>query len=178
MAFLRRQGHSEQSDRRQHLGRDNWYPGHNARRGERRRSDDQRWHHGHHRLLAAVLTAGTISGGTNSVLFTGGAGVTNTLTLQTGSKLIGDAVGSAAAGATNNLVLQGSGTANNNFKTSTHWRCRTRQLEVERRRNRRSGHAPSRRHLAINAVLTGTTVTVNICRAGVRCRYHRMASVP
>ena len=39
----------------------------------------------------------------------------NTLILQTGSVLIGNAAGSTEAGATNNLVLQGSGTANNDF---------------------------------------------------------------
>ena len=39
----------------------------------------------------------------------------NTLILQTGSVLIGDAVGSTAAGATNKLILQGSGTVDNNF---------------------------------------------------------------
>jgi hypothetical protein len=35
--------------------------------------------------------------------------------LQTGSTLTGDAKGSTAGGATNALVLQGNGTANNNF---------------------------------------------------------------
>ena len=39
----------------------------------------------------------------------------NTLTLKTGSTLIGDAIGSTASGATNALILQGHGTANNNF---------------------------------------------------------------
>ncbi len=110
----------------------------------------------------SVRTAGTISGGTNSVIFTGGAGVTNTLTLQTGSKLIGDAVGSAAAGAINNLVLQGSGTANNNFENFN-------SLEVQNVANwKLNGDATvgavtlqADANLAINAVLTGTTVTVN-----------------
>ena len=39
----------------------------------------------------------------------------HTLTLQTGSVLNGDALGSTSTGATNNLILQGNGTANNNF---------------------------------------------------------------
>jgi outer membrane autotransporter protein len=42
-------------------------------------------------------------------------GTGNTLILHTGSVLIGDAIGSTAANATNNLVLQGRGTADNNF---------------------------------------------------------------
>ena len=37
------------------------------------------------------------------------------LTLQTGSVLSGNALGSTAAGATNNLILQGNGRADNNF---------------------------------------------------------------
>jgi hypothetical protein len=61
----------------------------------------------------SVINAGTISGTTASVQFAG-AGA-NTLTLKTGSRLIGDAIGSTTSGATNALVLQGSGTANNNF---------------------------------------------------------------
>jgi len=60
-----------------------------------------------------VRNAGTISGGTKSVNFFGIG--TNTLILQTGSVLIGDAVGSTAAGATNKLILQGSGTVDNHF---------------------------------------------------------------
>ena len=60
-----------------------------------------------------VTNAGTISGGTNSVNFNGTG--TSTLILQTGSVLIGDAVGSTAAGATNKLILQGSGTVDNHF---------------------------------------------------------------
>jgi hypothetical protein len=61
----------------------------------------------------AVTSAGTISGTTASVQFAG-AGA-NTLTLETGSTLNGDAIGSTASGATNALVLEGQGTANNNF---------------------------------------------------------------
>ena len=61
----------------------------------------------------AVTNAGAISGGNASVAF-GGSG-SNTLTLQTGSTLIGDAFGSTVSGATNALILQGHGTANNNF---------------------------------------------------------------
>jgi hypothetical protein len=60
-----------------------------------------------------VTNAGAIGGGTASVQFAGAG--TNSLTLQTGSTLTGDAIGSTAAGATNALVLQGHGTANNNF---------------------------------------------------------------
>jgi uncharacterized protein with beta-barrel porin domain len=58
-----------------------------------------------------VTNAGTISGAV-SVQFEGSG--TNVLTLQTGSVLNGTAVGSAM-GTTNALVLQGTGTANNNF---------------------------------------------------------------
>jgi uncharacterized protein with beta-barrel porin domain len=60
-----------------------------------------------------VTNAGTISGTAGSVAFAGSGA--NTLTLQTGSVLIGDAIGSTASGANNALVLQGSGVANNNF---------------------------------------------------------------
>ena len=60
-----------------------------------------------------VTNAGTISGA-KSVNFTGGAG-TNTLILQTGSVLRGDAGGSI--GATNKLILQGQGAASSNFKS-------------------------------------------------------------
>jgi hypothetical protein len=60
-----------------------------------------------------VTNAGTISGGTNSVKFRGTG--TSTLILQTGSVLIGEALGSPAAGATNKLILQGSGTVDNLF---------------------------------------------------------------
>ena len=72
-----------------------------------------------------VVNAGTISGASASVRFAGTGD--NMLTLQTGSVLNGDAVGSSAAGATNKLVLQGIGTANNNFLNFTaldvqgHW---------------------------------------------------------
>jgi hypothetical protein len=62
---------------------------------------------------ATVTNAGAISGTTASVEFAGTGA--NTLTLQTGSTLTGDAIGSSAGGATNALVLQGKGTANNNF---------------------------------------------------------------
>jgi uncharacterized protein with beta-barrel porin domain len=60
-----------------------------------------------------VTNSGTISGATASVEF-GGVG-TNVLTLQSGSTLVGDAFGSALEGATNALVLQGAGIANNSF---------------------------------------------------------------
>ena len=62
---------------------------------------------------ATVTNAGAISGTIASVEFAGTG--SNTLTLQTGSTLTGDAIGSTAGGATNALVLQGKGTANNNF---------------------------------------------------------------
>ena len=62
---------------------------------------------------ATVTNAGAISGTMASVEFFGTGA--NTLTLQTGSTLTGDAKGSIAGGATNALVLQGKGTANNNF---------------------------------------------------------------
>jgi hypothetical protein len=60
-----------------------------------------------------VTNAGTINGTIASVEFAG-AGA-NTLTLKTGSTLNGDAIGSTASGATNALILQGHGTADNNF---------------------------------------------------------------
>jgi uncharacterized protein with beta-barrel porin domain len=60
-----------------------------------------------------VTNAGTITGGTNSVRFVGSG--RNVLTLQTGSVLNGTAAGSTASGATTALVLQGTGTATNNF---------------------------------------------------------------
>ena len=59
-----------------------------------------------------VTNAGTITGGMFSVIFGGDASV---LTLQTGSVLNGTVQGSPIAGATNSLVLQGTGTANNDF---------------------------------------------------------------
>jgi hypothetical protein len=61
----------------------------------------------------SVTNAGAISGTTASVQFAGGGA--NTLTLETGSRLTGDAIGSTASGATNALVLERSGIANNNF---------------------------------------------------------------
>ena len=60
-----------------------------------------------------MTNTGTIGGGVGSVAFAGTGA--NTLTLGTGSTLNGGAYGSKASGATNALVLQGSGTANNNF---------------------------------------------------------------
>ncbi|HXZ16447.1 MAG TPA: hypothetical protein VEH77_10825 [Roseiarcus sp.] len=60
-----------------------------------------------------MTNAGTIGGGTASVVFNGSGA--NTLTLQTGSTLNGAASGSAAQGATNALILQGHGAASNNF---------------------------------------------------------------
>jgi uncharacterized protein with beta-barrel porin domain len=69
---------------------------------------------GYYRRGAGTVTnAGTITGVTNSVLFVGSG--PNALILQTGSVLNGDASGSTASGATNALILQGTGTANNNF---------------------------------------------------------------
>jgi outer membrane autotransporter protein len=58
-----------------------------------------------------VRNAGTISGNAASVSFSGPG--PNTLILQTGSVLNGDAIG--ATGASNSLILQGHGTAANNF---------------------------------------------------------------
>jgi uncharacterized protein with beta-barrel porin domain len=60
-----------------------------------------------------VINAGTITGGINSIQFRGTGA--NMLTLQTGSVLNGTATGSTAGGATNALILQGIGTANNSF---------------------------------------------------------------
>jgi uncharacterized protein with beta-barrel porin domain len=64
-----------------------------------------------------VVSAGTISGSYASVVFRGGGA--NQLTLMTGSKLTGDAVGATAVGATNGLTLQGQGQADNNFLNFT-----------------------------------------------------------
>ena len=58
-----------------------------------------------------VRNAGTITGGNQSVSFHGSG--TNTLILQSGSVLNGLAQGDSTA--TNKLILQGSGTANNDF---------------------------------------------------------------
>jgi hypothetical protein len=60
----------------------------------------------------SVTNAGTITGTTASVQFTGTG--TNTLTLQTGSVVSGAAQG-ALGGAVNKLVLDGHGTASNTF---------------------------------------------------------------
>jgi outer membrane autotransporter protein len=57
-----------------------------------------------------VRNAGTISGSNVSVQFNGAG--TNTLILQTGSVLTGDAIGGAGP---NQLILQGNGSADNNF---------------------------------------------------------------
>ena len=66
-------------------------------------------------FAGTVTNAGEITGtGGISVLFDGTG--TNTLTLQTGSVLNGDAIGSFRAGAANNLILEGHGTANNLFQ--------------------------------------------------------------
>jgi len=61
-----------------------------------------------------VTNSGTITGTDGTAVNFSGSG-TNTLILQGGSQLNGDAVGSIATGATNNLVLQGSEFALNNF---------------------------------------------------------------
>ena len=61
----------------------------------------------------SVTNAGVITGAQASVEFQGSGA--NVLTLQTGSVLNGQAVGSTAAGATNALVLQGTGEADNAF---------------------------------------------------------------
>jgi uncharacterized protein with beta-barrel porin domain len=65
------------------------------------------------RVTGTVTNAGAITGGINSVRLDGSGA--NTLTLQTGSVLNGTALGSTAGGATNALILQGAGTANNSF---------------------------------------------------------------
>ncbi len=88
----------------------------------------------------SVTNAGAISGGVASVEF-GGSGA-NTLTLETGSVLTGDAIGSTASGATNALVLEGTGTADNNFRQFQHAdRQGERRLDARRRfHNRRGDH--------------------------------------
>ena len=89
-----------------------------------------------------VRNAGTITGVNTSVNFTGSG--TNTLILQTGSVLNGAAQGSSTA--TNNLILQGSGTANNDFAGFNSLDVQgERQVDFERSLHRRSRHAPSRR---------------------------------
>ncbi len=60
-----------------------------------------------------VTNAGTISGATASVAFTGSGD--NVLTLQNGAVLNGAALGSTAVGATNSLVLTGAGETDNDF---------------------------------------------------------------
>ena len=68
---------------------------------------------------ASVTNAGTISGGTlsghaNFAITFADVGA-NTLTLETGSIINGPVLGSALTGATNALVLEGTGTAANTF---------------------------------------------------------------
>jgi hypothetical protein len=62
---------------------------------------------------SSITNAGTIAGTFASVMFEGGGA--NTLTLNTGSSLLGAAVGGTVSGASNSLVLKGTGTANNRF---------------------------------------------------------------
>ena len=67
---------------------------------------------------ASVTNAGSIGGATTAIQFEGAG--SNQLTLKTGSSLTGNVVGSTASGATNALMLQGSGSAGNaisNFTT-------------------------------------------------------------
>ena len=66
---------------------------------------------------ATVINAGTISGTIASIDFSQSGA--NSLTLETGSVLNGDVIGSAASGATNALVLEGQGVADNNFQNFT-----------------------------------------------------------
>ena len=99
----------EQCERRHHHGRRSWHfcqAGSTADVTNAAGGDDQRWRRWYRDSgSGTVRNAGTISGGTNSVKFNPRTG-TNTLILQTGSVLIGDAVGNAA-GATNKLILAG-----------------------------------------------------------------------
>jgi len=62
---------------------------------------------------ATVTNAGSIGGGTDAIVFAGPGA--NTLTLDTGSVLSGDVIGSTDAAATNALVLQGAGEADDSF---------------------------------------------------------------
>ena len=82
------------------------------------------------------MNAGTISGGTASVQFTGTG--TNTLILKNSSVLNGDAVGSV--GATNQLILQGAGTANNNFRNFNTLDVQDALCDSERQFRSRNGH--------------------------------------
>jgi hypothetical protein len=66
----------------------------------------------------SVTNAGTISGTTASVRFAGACA--NTLTLQTGSTLIGDPIGSTASGATNALVLERGRKGEQQFRKVQH----------------------------------------------------------
>jgi hypothetical protein len=65
-----------------------------------------------------VTNAGTISGTTASVVFAGPGA--NTLTLETGSTLIGDAIGSTASGATNALVPRRARNREQQFRQLQH----------------------------------------------------------
>ncbi|HZZ90673.1 MAG TPA: hypothetical protein VFE13_20285, partial [Caulobacteraceae bacterium] len=63
---------------------------------------------------ATIINAGKISGEIAAINFANvGA---NKLTLQTGAELVGKVIGSTASGATNTLVLQGAGLADNAFQ--------------------------------------------------------------
>jgi hypothetical protein len=64
-----------------------------------------------------VTNSGTITGGTDSVLFAGGGA--NKLILQAGSNLVGAPVGSTATGATNALILRGTGASASWFQNFT-----------------------------------------------------------
>src|SRR5262245_24112131 len=104
--------------------------------------------------VGTVRTAGTITSGSGrSVSFQGSTGTTNTLILQTGSVLNGVAGGNIDP--TNNLILQGSGSANNVFlnfdnldvQAGDH-RCDHDQQRHARSRwrARQPGHRECRRH--------------------------------
>ena len=64
--------------------------------------------------VGTVTNAGSITGAHGSVVFEGDGH--NSLTLESGSRLIGAAVGSTANGATNSLTLEGEGNAANVFE--------------------------------------------------------------
>ena len=82
-------------------------------RDECPRGHDQRWQFRYQRARHGDATRARSRAELHRWRFSGTG--PNTLTLQTGSVLNGDAMGSTSTGATNNLILQGNGTANNNF---------------------------------------------------------------
>jgi Ca2+-binding RTX toxin-like protein len=77
-------------------------------------------------IAASVTNAGSITGGINAISFgpigglaSNNPGGANTVTLEGGSSLSGNVVGSIATGATNTLILQGTGSTSSVFSNFT-----------------------------------------------------------